>query len=125
MGKLKEHAMTTLDISGLHTPHDLLKVDWKEYLVRWDDGQPRRFRVPWGRQHSKEYRRVMHEVKYRRQSTYASRGLVLQAMLADSRNLARIEKLSDNYLSPVMLVAYRGRLFIRPKADDQMTLPLQ
>ena len=125
MGKLKEYVMTTLDISGLMTPHDLLKVDWKEYLVRWDDGQPRTFRVPWGRGHPKETKRVMHEVKYRRQSTHCSRGLVLQAMMADSRNLARIEKLSDNYLCPVMLVAYRGRLFIRPKAGDQMTLPLQ
>lgn len=125
MGKLKEHAMTTLDISGLMTPHDLLKVYWKEYLVRWDDGKPRHYRVPWGRGHPKEIKRVMFEVKYRRQSSKAPRGLVLSAMLADSQNLLRVERLSDSYLCPVLLVAFRGRLFVRPKADEQFTLPLQ
>jgi len=125
MGRLKEHALTTLDISGLMTPHDLLKVDWMQYIVRWDNGKPRQFRVPWGRGHSREHRRMMHEVKYRRQSASAPRGLVLEAMVADSRNLMRIEKLSDNYLCPVMIVSFRGRLFVQSKTGNQMTLSLQ
>lgn len=106
--------MTTLDIMALKYPHDLLKTDWVEYLVRWDDGSPRHFRVPFKRQFDGENVRRMYEVKYRRRN-----------VMADSRNLARIEMLSEHWLSPVMLVAYRGRLFVKSKTCNQLTLPIE
>lgn len=117
--------MTTLDISGLLTPHDLLKVDWSQYLVRWDDGQPRKFRVPFKPRHDGENVYVMFEVKYRRLFRKGMRGLALMSMQADSRNLSRIEILSDHEMCPVILMAYRGRLFVKTKSCNQLTLPLE
>lgn len=105
--------LACLDLGSINSAWDLCNVDWSRYVVTYPDGKPKYFTIPDPPHHYGETKHTVVKVRVKD-------GPVLHRY----PQLMRMEELSEDPISDVLLFAYKGSLYLKPK-PAQMCLPIQ
>lgn len=102
MGRVKEYAMTHLDLSSISTPYAQLKCAWGEYVERDGDGNAILYHIPCPPFYTGE--NIL--------PVYRLRIVAGPTLVDDARSL----EYSTNFnVYPVRVYYYAGSVYARPK----------